>query len=284
MFKNDQSKYYKLAKKLSDQFKTHSSVEAIAIGGSHQSDNIDSNSDVDLYIFTSNIIPLAFRENVVNKMGASKVNLNLNFWDIGDLWIDQKTEIEIDVMFWDQKWIEMQLEQVLVHNQAKLGYTTCFWHTIKHSKILFERKDWFKQLQLKCRQPFSQKLRNAIISKNHPVLRNIITSYYHQIKKAINRKDLISVNHRVSALLASYFDVLFAINYQTHPGEKRLLTFALKKCQKLPNGFEKQIEDVLKTSGDEINKLLTKVDLLLENLDKLLLVENIDPSTTLSFN
>ena len=122
-----------------------------------------------------------------------------------------------------------------------MGYSTCFWHTVLNSKTLFDRDGWFANLQMKCDQPFPEPLKRAIITKNHPVLRTVIPSYYAQIKKAVDRSDLISINHRVAALLASYFDVLFALNTVLHPGEKKLLRWASNLCTKAQ-----------KTSGDRL--------------------------------
>ena len=68
----------------------------------------------------------------------------------------------------------------------------------------------------------------------------IISSYEWQIQAAFLRQDLVSLNHRVGAWLASYFDILFAANRRFHPGEKRLLTHA----EKLPSVPESMIEDV----------------------------------------
>ena len=51
-----------------------------------------------------------------------------------------------------------------------------------------------------------------------------------QIEKALKRQDLLSINHRSSEFFASYFDLLFALNEQTHPGEKRMLAYAKTNC------------------------------------------------------
>ena len=58
-------------------------------------------------------------------------------------------------------------------------------------------------------------------------------SYYEQIKKALMRNDIVSVNHRITAFLASYFDIIFATNKLLHPGEKRLIKYAQDNCKRI---------------------------------------------------
>lgn len=94
--------------------------------------------------------------------------------------------------------------------------------------------------------PFPEPLRRAIIAKNHPVLRQVIPSYRHQIAKAIRWQDLVSLNHRVAALLTSYFKGLFALNRLPHPGEKWLLKLAVERCAKLPPRMVAQVEGLLR--------------------------------------
>jgi predicted metal-dependent phosphoesterase TrpH len=67
------------------------------------------------------------------------------------------------------------------------------------------------------------------------VLRQVRSSYAHQIAAAEVRRDTVSLNHRVAALLASYFDVLFALNRVLHPGEKRLVEYAERTCAERPD-------------------------------------------------
>ena len=66
-------------------------------------------------------------------------------------------------------------------------------------------------------------------------------AYEDQVKKALHRGDLVSVNHRVSAFLEAYFDFLFALNEKTHPGEKRLVQLCREFCPILPENFEENL-------------------------------------------
>jgi hypothetical protein len=117
-------------------------------------------------------------------------------------------------------------------------------------------------------------LRKAIIAKNHPILRSTLSSFMHQIEIALSRKDLPSLNHRITALLASYFDILFAVNRVFHPGEKRLLAYALEKCPKRPPQIEVQVNTLLASIAETSQPmLLQRVNELLDGLDVLLVAE-----------
>ena len=270
-----------LAKRVAGKFTQFPSVEAISLVGSQTSGVLDQKSDIDLYIYTKEIPPLESRQQIVEELDASRADMNLSFWDIGDEWFDFTTGIEVDVMFWSPQWIEEQLDRVLVQHQARMGYTTCFWRTVKNSQILFDRNGWFANLQKQSQQPYPRQLKRAIIAKNHPVLKNIIPSYYNQIKKALGRNDLISVNHRLSALFASYFDVLFAINEVLHPGEKKIRQFVKDECSETPEKLELQVKGILQTAGVGDEKLLEQLDILIDGLDHLLIAEGFNPDQTL---
>ena len=119
--------------------------------------------------------------------------------------------------------------------------------------VLFDRAGWFHQLQQWANQPYPEPLRRAVTAKNYPILRSSQSSYLYQIERAIERRDLVSINHRVAALLASYFDVLFALNRVPHPGEKRLIQLARRVCPKAPHDMPAQVEAVIRAipAGDQ---------------------------------
>ena len=273
--------YERLARELARRFQEFPTVEAVAWGGSQAASGGDQLSDIDLYVYTTAVIPLKAREALVAELGSRRADLNLQLWDLGDEWYDVTTGIEVDIIYWEPAWIEDQLDRVWRQHQASLGYTTCFWHTIYHAQTLYDRQGWFADLQRQSRQSYPEALRQAIIAKNHAALRRVIPSYTHQIEKASQRNDLISLNHRVAAMLASYFDVIFALNRVLHPGEKRLMEWTQAHCTQTPAGMADQIAALLQVICSEDASIVKRVHALLDNLDDLLRREGFDPATSL---
>jgi predicted nucleotidyltransferase len=272
----DRSRHGQLARALARRFQQFPTVVAVAVGGSQASGAGDALSDIDLYVFTTAVIPLQAREALVAEMKAGRADLNLTFWDLGDEWYDAATGIEVDVIYWEPAWVEGELDRVWRRHLASLGYTTCLWRTMRQARPLFDRHGWLAGLQRQSEQAYPEGLRQAIVCKNHAVLREVIPAYAHQIEKASRRDDLVSVNHRVAALLASYFDVLFALNGVLHPGEKRLVEWAAAECERLPAGMSDQVEAVLQAACAPGDRVVRRVHELLDSLDALLRQEGFD--------
>ncbi len=273
---NDFSPQLKLIRTITEQFSKLETISAIALGGSQTGQTTDQHSDLDLYVYSDQPVPLEFRKKIVEKLGAREANLGLTFWDEGDEWIHEESGIEVDLIYWNKKWIEGKLTDLLDKFGASIGYSTSFWHTIKNSHILFDRSGWFLKLQSRYDIAYPLELKKAIISKNYPILRDIIPSYYNQIKKASSRNDHVSINHRVAALLASYFDILFALNEIPNPGEKKITNFVLGNCSKIPKTMKKNVEEIL-ISNSNFKNLIFNLDMLIDNLDNLLQKEGFNP-------
>jgi hypothetical protein len=253
-------------------------VEAIALGGSRGGGGVatDAASDIDLYVYTRGEIPLEDRRAILEAAGgATRADLDMRFWGPGDEWIHAPTGIHVDAIYFDAAWLEEKVDRVLVGHEASLGWTTCFWHTVRGSIPLEDRRGWFAALQARCAVEYPEELRRAVVALNHPVLRDVLPAWANQLAKAARRGDLVSVNHRLAGLLASYFDVLFAVNRVPHPGEKRLVEAAVGGCTRLPEGFPADLEDLLRTAPTDLAGLPGRVDRLLDRLDALLREEGL---------
>ena len=254
-----------VAQRIARRFAVLPQVEAVALAGSRTAEFADGDSDVDLYVYVTEDIPLDVRAEIA--AGAPRAEIGNATWEPGDEWIDAETGMAVDVMYRHVRWIEEQLDRVLARYDASVGYSTCFWYNVLHSEALFDRAGWFAGVQNRARQPYPAELRRAIVAKNWPLLRRNQSSYLHQIELAVKRNDLVSINHRVAALLASYFDVLFAVNEKPHPGEKRLLRHAAR-CAKTPREMERQLRQVVAAVGE--GDVVGRVHELVDGLEELL--------------
>lgn len=249
-------------------------VEAVAVAGSLTSSAADARSDIDLYVYTSKEVPLDARRLIAGTRGG-QVELDNRFFEPGDEWVDRLTGTHVDVMFRDVGWIEAALARVLDRHEASVGYTTCLWHSVLSATPLTDPAGWLARLQEKARQPYPEPLRRAIVARNHPLLRRNLSSFLAQLELAIDRNDRVSANHRTAAILASVFDILFAVNRLPHPGEKRLLELVVKRCPKRPPTLAAQVESALASAGSGDPQVITMVRGLLDDLDALLRAEGL---------
>ncbi len=265
--------------RIADRFAQLPQVIAVALAGSLTGGSADARSDFDIYIYSDSGVPVAERAQIARELAdpAKPVEIDNPYWGTEDAWTERTTGTKADLIFWSPGWIEDQVDRVLVRCEAWVGYSTCFWHTVLHSVPYFERGGWFTALKRCADQPYPDALRRDVLVKNYPVLRRAIPSYRNQIDLAIHRRDRISLNHRIAALLASYFDVLFAVNRVPNPGEKRLIARTQQLCTTLPDDWDQHIEDVLCSAARPWESLdtLSRVDALLDSLDRLLIAEGL---------
>jgi len=265
--------YLDIARRVADRFSELLEVEAVAIAGSRLTKKASEMSDIDIYVYPQTDIPAETRRAIALEF-ADEVFI-VDFWGPGVEWDDRETGIHVDTIFFTTAWMADQVDRVLTRHEAWLGYTTAFWHTVRISQVLFDRNGWFAALQQRAMQDYPEALVQAIIAQNYPVLRQIPPSYLHQLGKAAARGDWVSVNHRTAALLASYFDILFAINRVPHPGEKRLIAQVEALCAKRPDHFREQVEAVLRASATGGQAIVETVNQLLDSLDALLQAEGV---------
>ena len=244
-------------------------VDGILLAGSHATKTNDKDSDYDIYIYTSKEIPLEKRKVITDKY-CSYMELNNTFWETEDDGFLKEGNIPVEIIYRDLDWIDGLLNRTLVKCEADAGYTTCFWANFVNSIILYDKNGDLNKLQQKYKISYPYELKKNIIKKNYPLLKLQMPSYYYQIEKALKRNDFISVNHRVAAFFASYFDIIFAINEMPHPGEKKILKIIKDNNLKAPTDMEINVNNILKYAASNDKAILLEIDLLIDKLDILL--------------
>lgn len=214
-------------------------VEAIALGGSRATGRNDEKSDYDVYVYITDSIPEQQRRAILEQFCAY-MEIGNSFWELEDD-VTLKNGVDMDIIYRDLSDFERSIASAVDMGYASNGYTTCMWHNLTTSKVLLDKTGRLSALQERYRVPYPNALKRNIISKNMSLLSGMLPSFDTQIKKAEERGDMVSVNHRVTEFLASYFDVIFALNEMTHPGEKRMQSICAQSCRILPEGFEENL-------------------------------------------
>ena len=239
-------------------------VEALALGGSRAGAEYDESSDYDLYVYCTALPEVAVRRRILREV-CSYMEIGNRFWELEDDCV-LRNGIPIDILYRSLPDFTRDVAAVVEGHWAHNGYTTCMWHNLLHSRILFDRNGALKAAQSRFSVPYPEALQDHIIRNNLRLLTANLPSYDRQIKKAVFRGDLASVNHRTAAFLESYFDILFALNSMTHPGEKRMVSYLKAQASVLPPDFEETLQSLLANLFTEPQAVPGILDRLVRNL------------------
>jgi hypothetical protein len=160
----------------------------------------------------------------------------------------------------------------LTGENASTGYTTCHAHHLQNGRIEYDASLRLSKLKEKLNAPYPSRLKDAIILKNSSLLKDLTPSFYYQLEKAYKRNDVISVNHRMSALMASYFDIIYALNDVFHPGEKGLIHHS-SQLIKLPFEHKETLESIFEFMFQNNVASLYYTRKLITQLEKLIIEE-----------
>ncbi len=264
-----------LATRLSPRYFRHPAVTAVAMA--HGRDAVlaarPERPHLGLHVYLTDDLPLSARASAA--ADGAGVELDSAPGEAGDGWLDSGSGCTVSVVFRRLSRVEESVQAILVRHEAALGRTTCLLHSVRSCIVLDDRDGLLRRLQVTASQPYPEGLRMAIVSRNRPVLRGMRFSHAVQLEEAVLARDAVTVNAVVGAVLASVFDILFAVNRLPHPSGPDLLGYAEQECRILPRHLGNLVGQVVATAARPGPAVRSAVTELLDALDELLILENL---------
>ena len=144
------------------------------------------------------------------------------------------------------------------------------WHNLKNCRIICDKSGRLAQVKKRFDVPYTDELRDSIIANNMALLCGALPAYKGQIKKALARGDRVSILHRSTAFLESYFDIIFALNKLTHPGEKRLVELCEQQCTVLPENFRANLNGLFDVMFSEPEAVAHSIERIIDELKRIM--------------
>lgn len=242
-------------------------VEALALGGSRAGTLFDESSDYDVYLYCTKPVSDEARRDILSRY-CSVMEIGNHFWEYEDN-CRLNNGIDIDILYRNMDDFTSGIAQVVEQFQPHNGYTTCMWHNLLTCKIIYDQDGRLTRARERFDVPYPPRLRENILAHSWRLLHASMPAYDGQLLKAVKRGDLVSINHRTAAFLEAYFDYLFALNGQTHPGEKRLIQICRERCDVLPARFEENLEGLFRDLFQAPDRVGGDISAILSELQKL---------------
>ena len=243
-------------------------VEAIALGGSRAGSHFDAKSDYDVYLYCTAPVPEEARREILSRY-CSRMEIDNHFWEQEDN-CTLNNGVDIDILYRDLDGFAAGIAAVVERFESHNGYTTCMWHNLRTCRIIYDEKGRLAAAKARFDVPYPAQLKENIISRNSKLLHGTLPAYDGQVKKAASRDDKVSICHRTAAFMESYFDIIWALNGQTHPGEKRLVSMCRESCPRLPADFEKNLDTLYAHLFTEPERICEDLSRIVTELGKIL--------------
>ena len=250
------------------EFASLEEISAVALGGSRAAGNADEKSDYDLYLYCDQIPSKEVREALLSRYCAY-TELDNRYWEPEDD-CTLKNGVDIDILYRRSADFESGLIAVVEECRPANAYTTCMWHNLKTCQILYDRDGMLKAMKERFDVPYPEALRRNILTRGRKLLSGCLPSYDAQILKAAARHDAAALNHRAAAFVETYFDVIFALNRMTHPGEKRMAEIAMRDAEILPADFEVNLNRLLYQLYGGYDAVKQNLKTMIDELDRVL--------------
>lgn len=257
-----------MVEKLFEELAALPEVDAIALGGSRAGDTYDEKSDYDVYLYCRGNIGEDVRAAILSRY-CKVMEIGNHFWEYEDN-CTLNDGVDIDILYRDLEAFCKDVASVVEECQARNGYTTCMWHNLRTCKIIYDRNGNLAAAKERFDVPYPAQLKKNIIDRNLRLLHTAMPAYDMQISKAIRRDDIVSINHRTAAFMEAYFDIIFAMNDLTHPGEKRLIQLCRRNCKILPENFEQNINALFRDLFTNKSAVMDDLERIVCELDKAL--------------
>ncbi len=255
-----------MVEKLFEELSEIPEVEAIALGGSRAGNNYDEKSDYDVYLYCIGDVDIETRREILSKY-CDVMELGNHFWEYEDNCV-LKNGVDIDILYRNLDDFIMDVASVVEQCQERNGYTTCMWHNLRTCRVVYDENNRLTKAKKRFDIPYPAELKKNIIERNMKLVFYGLPAYKDQILKAVGRGDNISVIHRSAGFFESYFDIIFALNEMTHPGEKRMVSICTKECKILPEDFEKNIDEYYQNIFKKKDEIEGTLDKIVKNLKK----------------
>jgi hypothetical protein len=222
-------------------------VVAIAQGGSVNAGLADNSSDLDFHVYWEPPLAPAAERTVrlaaLADPGCVWPGEGLSSWLVEDHFAVAGRSVEL-----------IYIRMADVHNEvtvayrdgfAEEGFTTGRLFCFAHDRIVYDPTGGLGTQQALLRASYPDALRRAVVRRQGARL----ALYIAQLRTGQQRADLLYAQQIRTKLQNVYFDLLFAVNRQYHPGEKRLLTYAAR-CPLRPLDFTDRWERVARLPAD----------------------------------